>query len=1541
MRFCPAHARNHPVCGSDGTDYKSQCELSRAACVLQRNVEVRFMGMCDPCSHVVCAPGELCIVNDARVPRCQCNSSCPKQLAPVCSSDGRTYINECLMHYESCRTRKRLSVIYRGECSSVENPCSAVRCSGGKQCAINQYGVAMCECPQWCQPVVIPVCGTDGITYNSLCHLEKEVCTRQLSVSLAYVGMCGSRGPCEGQKCEFGGVCVERYGQSECRCPACIGEYKPVCGNDHDTYDSECALIQHSCLSKTHIEVQSEGKCDACKDVQCGRFGVCEVDENGVGRCSCPTDCSQALGGEVCGSDGRTYRTECELQVAACSSRASITVVHKGNCNLCLDVKCKYGARCEDGNCICPTDCPNRREPVCGSDRYTYNNGCLMMKAACEKNEDIKMAFVGECTEIRGIVTDIIYPTPVDPSDPEDLCHGMECLAGAVCKQDSMGKPRCDCDIYCSPPPRYEPVCGSDLEFYESECLMRQHACNIQVNLTPRPVDDCAKAQVVRACNGSRPLINTNTNEEIYCGDGGTVCPPGTYCHRTQEFAKCCLDNSVRIVVIDEPLPDQCHMREFGCCQDGFTFAKGPNGAGCPETCTCHRLGAVSPMCDNYGQCMCRLGVGGEKCDRCRPGYYGLHRISQGERGCTPCGCSLFGSERLDCEQNQGKCDCKAGVTGHRCNICPKGKVLRSEGCVYEDALVPQPTTCNLMRCHFGGLCEEQYGIATCICRYHCSLPSMAADQMAVCGSDGVTYKNQCELDHQACLQQFDIVVVAFGPCSESRTDAPVRRSTVEEWMPSRGLTAFHALATRRHLTHNEVIDQPHAPVTPPADITGFSGEGEALYEIPSFSGYSYIKLSRWSVPTKIHIDLEVTPYRGDGVLLYTQQDPDGTTDFMAISLVKGYVEFRIDIGNGPLILKSRQPIDLFTSHTIAAKGYHRDFVLLVDDQDPVSVRSVGVHRSLDVDAPVYLGGLPTPLPRVVINAGTSRGIVGCVTRLRLGHRPVDLMYGRSYFVSHSHNVTECRPSPCAALPCSNRATCIPGPVPHTFTCSCPATHTGRLCETPLDPCLSNPCAEGTSCTPAPDGTFACGCPKGWTGPDCSLVDPSVRDILVPQFDGRSFIALSPPEGISEKFTIEIWFLTKALHGVILYEGQGPVDKGDFISLNLVNGYVQFRFDLGSGVANITSTNPVTLGDWHKVIADRQDRQGTLKVDDHEPVFGNAPGPASELNLNMPLYIGGFKLSYMVNRDSGILVGLNGAIQRLVLNNRVMDGMVSSSLEQRGITSFDGPPCADHECRNGGICIPDFKEYRCKCPLHFVGRMCEKSINEIDLNQPVKFDGNTFLRYPNDIFSSTNGSKLPQYIPLQHPDYEYLAYEEDVAEELLEQVEAVAEREEGRQGQITNAFELSFRTTKPDGLLIWTSKGGQGRGDFLALALVSGNPQLTFNLGRSRKPFILNAKTPVDDGEWHVVRVIRRRRRALLKVDNHRPARGEAPRGASILNTDGYLWIGGSTKVPSALGPSYQTGFEGCVDRLLIDGHELHLVKHGLNHHLQFCHADT
>ena len=81
---------------------------------------------------------------------------------------------------------------------------------------------------------------------------------------------------------------------------------------------------------------------------------------------------------------------------------------------------------------------------------------------------------------------------------------------------------------------------------------------------------------------------------------------------------------------------------------------------------------------------------------------------------------------------------------------------------------------------------------------------------------------------------------------------------------------------------------------------------------------------------------------------------------------------------------------------------------------------------------------------------------------------------------------------------------------------------------------------------------------------------------------------------------IDLLFRTFSDEGIILYADGGrtmasaapttttPVPENDFISLSIIQGFVEFRYDLGSGVPLVLrSPEPVRLGHWHHVVAKR------------------------------------------------------------------------------------------------------------------------------------------------------------------------------------------------------------------------------------------------------------------------------------------------------------------------------------------------------------------
>uniref|UniRef100_A0AAR2L104 Basement membrane-specific heparan sulfate proteoglycan core protein n=1 Tax=Pygocentrus nattereri TaxID=42514 RepID=A0AAR2L104_PYGNA len=122
-------------------------------------------------------------------------------------------------------------------------------------------------------------------------------------------------------------------------------------------------------------------------------------------------------------------------------------------------------------------------------------------------------------------------------------------------------------------------------------------------------------------------------------------------------------------------------------CADGYyrphkvsPYANEP----CLE-CNCDIRGSVSHICvrdDNHanpgllpGQCLCKEGFAGERCDRCAFGYRDFPL-------CTHCECSLEGSHNIDpCTE----CICKANVMGANCDLCKQGfynlQASNPEGC--------------------------------------------------------------------------------------------------------------------------------------------------------------------------------------------------------------------------------------------------------------------------------------------------------------------------------------------------------------------------------------------------------------------------------------------------------------------------------------------------------------------------------------------------------------------------------------------------------------------------------------------------------------------------------------------------------------------------------------------------------------------------------------------------------------------------------------------------------------------------------------------
>ena len=105
------------------------------------------------------------------------------------------------------------------------------------------------------------------------------------------------------------------------------------------------------------------------------------------------------------------------------------------------------------------------------------------------------------------------------------------------------------------------------------------------------------------------------------------------------------------------------------------------------------------------------------------------------------------------------------------------------------------------------------------------------------------------------------------------------------------------------------------------------------------------------------------------------------------------------------------------------------------------------------------------------------------------------------------------------------------------------------------------------------------------------------------------------------RFDIKISFRSFTESGIIFY-AQGSKDN-DFISLTILDGFVEFRYDLGSGTLLIQSNSKISMGQWHHLVARRYNQDGFLSLDASDKVTGKAVGSIKTLNVDQLAWIGG------------------------------------------------------------------------------------------------------------------------------------------------------------------------------------------------------------------------------------------------------------------------------------------------------------------------------
>lgn len=396
---------------------------------------VIYNSVCD-LKRINCGQGIFAVDSSkcSRSRGASCLHRCPKTYDPVCGSDGRTYLNRCILQVEECRSGNTLA--HYGPCIN----------------AVNQ--TASSDCPESCDGAHQdgPVCGSDGNVYTSNCDMKQRTCGQSV-VPTSHIH-CQTTQQCN-EVCEF--------------------SYKPVCGSDGRIYHSKCQMKVKNCG----------------KHIFPTPMVHCRPQERSGG--GCPISCDVVPYAPVCGSNGRLYDNECDLERLNCGL---------GGAGRVFSVKLE---KCRKKMTACSRiQCPPTPDPVCGTDSVTYVNYCHLHKASCLK--DVELAHHGDCPDMSTIEDCNIIASQqchdegdnelVEGKTPPPVCGSDGNVYKSVCdmKKRTCGQKvvavalhHCEatkhCNQHCGD--ENDPVCGSDNRIYRNKCEMKSRNCGTHVYAVP------------------------------------------------------------------------------------------------------------------------------------------------------------------------------------------------------------------------------------------------------------------------------------------------------------------------------------------------------------------------------------------------------------------------------------------------------------------------------------------------------------------------------------------------------------------------------------------------------------------------------------------------------------------------------------------------------------------------------------------------------------------------------------------------------------------------------------------------------------------------------------------------------------------------------------------------------------------------------------------------------------------------------------------------------------------------------------------------
>ncbi|XP_055746619.1 neurexin-1a-like isoform X30 [Salvelinus fontinalis] len=317
----------------------------------------------------------------------------------------------------------------------------------------------------------------------------------------------------------------------------------------------------------------------------------------------------------------------------------------------------------------------------------------------------------------------------------------------------------------------------------------------------------------------------------------------------------------------------------------------------------------------------------------------------------------------------------------------------------------------------------------------------------------------------------------------------------------------------------------------------------------------SYVTLPTLQAYYSMHLFLQFKTTSPDGLVLYNRGDGN---DFIVVELVKGYLHYVSDLGNGAHLIKGNSNSPLNDNHwhnVLISRDTNNLHTVKIDTK--VTTQTTMGAKNLDLKGDLYVGGVAKEMYRDLPKLVHSReGFQGCLATVDLNGRLPDLLAD---------------------------ALATTGQVE-------------RGCEGPSTTCQEDSCANQGVCLQQWEG-FSCDCSMtSFGGPLCN--DAGTTYIF--GRDGGVIVYTWPPNErpSTRADRLALGFSTQQKHATLLRVDSAS-GLGDYLQLQIDKGNIRVVFNVGTDDINIEETaKSVNDGKYHIVRFTRSGGNATLQLDD-------------------------------------------------------------------------------------------------------------------------------------------------------------------------------------------------------------------------------------------------------------------------------------------------------------------------------------------------------